>query len=187
MNTLWHAFLKLSWPNIGKCAFELYVCPPVYTQVVLRLVSRWTKIHFIWWGKRAKFSLYSSLWHTVGVEVYLHSFLISALDDGDCKASQAGPFIFTETAFIACWLRGWIGSRFGRGVLEKSLVPAGIRMPGHPSHLLVKSFLKVDITFQFWLIPVNKPRFVRRRPFLNKFPLLNPIKAVKYLSKRKSG
>jgi len=45
------------------------------------------------------------------MEVYLHSFLIWAIDDGDCKASQPDPFTSTETAPITHWLEA------GRGVL----------------------------------------------------------------------
>ena len=55
--------------------------------------------------QKGKFFLYSPLWYIVGVEVYLHSFLISTQDDGDGKASQPGPFTSTETASITCWLR----------------------------------------------------------------------------------
>lgn len=48
------------------------------------------------------------------MEVYLHSFLIWAIDDGDRKASQPDPFTSTETAPITHWLED------GLGVLEKS-------------------------------------------------------------------
>ena len=51
-----------------------------------------------------------------------------------------------------------MGPKAGRDVLEKRkpLVPAGIRIPDLPAHLLLKGFLKFVITFQFYLKPVKK-------------------------------
>jgi hypothetical protein len=114
------------------------------------------------------------------VEVYLHSFLTCAIDDGDCKALQPDPFISTETAPIIHWLE------VGRGVLEKSFSLPGW-MLDRPLHLLVKSFFKIRHNISILINTCQQTQNCKGVSFQNKFPVLYPTNLVKYLLKRKTG
>jgi hypothetical protein len=50
---------------------------------------------------------------SVGVEVYLHSFLTSALDVGELSASHTCRFNLGERNFDSHWKGGWVSPRAG--------------------------------------------------------------------------
>ena len=52
-----------------------------------------------------------------GAEVYLHAFLISALDMS--SASPTGCFTAGKRALGTHWIGGWVGPRAGVEILEK--------------------------------------------------------------------
>jgi hypothetical protein len=49
----------------------------------------------------------------VGVKVYLHAFLTSALDGNEWSASHPGPFTLRERAPGTYWIGGWMGPTAG--------------------------------------------------------------------------
>jgi hypothetical protein len=55
----------------------------------------------------------------VGVDVYIHIFLTSALVGGEWSASLLGHFTPEEWAPGAHWIRGWVGPRAGLDDVEK--------------------------------------------------------------------
>jgi hypothetical protein len=48
-----------------------------------------------------------------GVDVYLHEFLTSTLDEGEWSASRPGRFIPRERVPRIHWIGGWVGPRAG--------------------------------------------------------------------------
>jgi hypothetical protein len=60
-------------------------------------------------------------------EVYLHPFLISALDGSEWPVSCLGRFNFAERAPVAHWIGGWMGSRFCLDVMAKIRISATAR------------------------------------------------------------
>jgi hypothetical protein len=70
-----------------------------------------------------------------GVEVYLHTFLTSALDGGEWSASRPGLFTPRERASGTHWTGGWVGLRASLNAMvkrKKFPAPAGIRTPDYP-------------------------------------------------------
>jgi hypothetical protein len=59
-----------------------------------------------------------------GVEVYLHTFLTSALDGGEWSASHPGRFTPRERAPCAHWIGGWVGSRTVLDAVAKRKIPS---------------------------------------------------------------
>jgi hypothetical protein len=55
----------------------------------------------------------------VGVVVYIHIFLISAVVGGDWSAPRPGRFTPGERASCTHWIRGWMGSGAGQDDVEK--------------------------------------------------------------------
>jgi hypothetical protein len=55
-----------------------------------------------------------------GVEVYLHVFLISALDEGEWLASRPGRFTPRERAAGTHQVRGWVSPRASLDMVSKS-------------------------------------------------------------------
>jgi hypothetical protein len=56
-----------------------------------------------------------------GLEVYLHAFLISALDGDEWSASLPGRFTPRERAPGTNWIGGWVGSRAVLDAVVKSV------------------------------------------------------------------
>jgi hypothetical protein len=54
-----------------------------------------------------------------GVEIYLHTFLTSALDGREWSASRPGRFNPTERAPVTHWIGGWVGPRAGLDAVVK--------------------------------------------------------------------
>jgi hypothetical protein len=55
----------------------------------------------------------------VGVDVYIHIFLTSALVGGEWSASRPGRFTPGESAPGTHWIGGWVNLRAGQDDLEK--------------------------------------------------------------------
>jgi hypothetical protein len=55
----------------------------------------------------------------VGVDVYIHIFLTSALAGGEWLASRLGRFTPWERAPGTHWIGGWVGPRAGVDDIEK--------------------------------------------------------------------
>jgi hypothetical protein len=72
-----------------------------------------------------------------GVDVYIHTFLTSALDGGEWSASRPCRFTPGERAPGTHWIGGWVGSRAGLNDVEgrKFLILPGLeRRPlGRPA------------------------------------------------------
>jgi hypothetical protein len=58
-----------------------------------------------------------------GMELQLHSFLISAIDGGEWLVSRSGRFISGETAVGTHWIGGWVGPRAGLEAVVKRRIP----------------------------------------------------------------
>jgi len=58
-----------------------------------------------------------------GVEVYLHSFLTSALDGGEWSTSCSGHFTPKIRNPGTPWIGGWVGFRAGLDVVVKDSLP----------------------------------------------------------------
>jgi hypothetical protein len=73
----------------------------------------------------------------VGVNVYIHIFLISALVGSEWSTSRPGRFTPGERAPCAHWIEGWVDLRAGLDNLEKRqfLTPLGLklRLLGRPA------------------------------------------------------
>jgi hypothetical protein len=63
-------------------------------------------------GKKLNVPVSTTLKHTGGVEVKLHSFLTSALDGGEWKASRAGRFTYGKEPRYSL-KGGWVGTKAG--------------------------------------------------------------------------
>jgi hypothetical protein len=63
----------------------------------------------------------------LGVEVYLHAFLISALDGNNRSASRTGRFIPRERAPVTHWIGGWVGPRAGLDAVVKRKITSLFR------------------------------------------------------------
>jgi hypothetical protein len=55
----------------------------------------------------------------VGVDVYIHIFLTSALVGGEWSASRSGRFTPEESVPGAHWIEGWVGPRAGLDDMEE--------------------------------------------------------------------
>jgi len=55
----------------------------------------------------------------VGMEVYEHAFLASALDGVEWSASRPGCNTPEESARGTHWIRGWVEPRAGLGAVAK--------------------------------------------------------------------
>jgi hypothetical protein len=66
----------------------------------------------------------------VGVDVYIHIFLTSALVGGDWSTSRPGRFFPGERAPGTHWIGGWVDLRAGLDDLEKRrfLTPPGLEL-----------------------------------------------------------
>jgi hypothetical protein len=58
-----------------------------------------------------------------GVEVWLHSFLTSAVDRGEWSASRLGRFTPRERAPVTHWIRGSVGPRAVLDVVVERKIP----------------------------------------------------------------
>jgi hypothetical protein len=65
------------------------------------------------------------------VEVWLHSFLTSALDEGELSASRPGSFSPRERAPETNWIVGWVGPRVD--------LDAGSRTSDHPAPAVTRT------------------------------------------------
>lgn len=77
---------------------------------------------------KVKLFLYLPWRRKSGVEIYLHSFLISCLEHSTPRGRTPGTN----------WIGGWVGTRAGLNILENgSLVPAGIQTSRQPARSVV--------------------------------------------------
>jgi hypothetical protein len=76
----------------------------------------------------------------------MHRFLTSALDKGEWSASRPGRFITGERAPSTHCIGGWVGPRACLDAGEKSLAPAGNRMPAVQP---VASAIQIELS---WLL-----------------------------------
>ena len=67
-------------------------------------------------SKKMKFSLLNAMKAHGGEEVYIHSFLISALDWGEWSAHAPGLFTTVVGVPSTHWTGGWVGSKAGLDV-----------------------------------------------------------------------
>jgi hypothetical protein len=65
----------------------------------------------------------------VGVDVYIHIFLTSALAGGEWPALRPGHFSPEERAPSTHWIGGWVNPRAGLDDVEKILDPTRTRTP----------------------------------------------------------
>jgi len=85
---------------------------------------------------------YHSMKTQWGVEVWLHAFLTSILDDGEWPASRSGLFILEDILPDTHWIGGWVGLRVGTDAVAKrknSLPSDGNRTVERPARSLVLS------------------------------------------------
>jgi hypothetical protein len=70
-----------------------------------------------------------------GVEVWLHEFFNSPLDEGEWSASRPGHFSSRERAPDTHWIGGWVGLRAGLDTVVKRKIPSPCRdsNPYHPA------------------------------------------------------
>jgi hypothetical protein len=93
--------------------------------------------HFQVKGKKVKLKLSLCLTkhHAMkmywGVEVWLHAFLISALDGGEWSASRLGRFTPRERAPGTHWIGGWVGPRAVLEAVVKKKIPSPHWREGH--------------------------------------------------------
>jgi hypothetical protein len=84
-----------------------------------------------------------------GVEVYLHAFLTSALDEGEWSASCLGRFTPKERAPGTHWIGGWMGPRASVDTAVRRKIPNPCRdsNPYHPasSNTLLASVLWYEV------------------------------------------
>jgi hypothetical protein len=66
----------------------------------------------------------------MGVDVYIHIFLTSALVGGELSVSRPGRFTPGERAPGVHWIGGWVGPRTGLDDVEtrKFLTPSGVEL-----------------------------------------------------------
>jgi hypothetical protein len=73
-----------------------------------------------------------------GVNVEIHTFLISALAGGEWSTSRAGRFIHGERTTGTHWIGGWVVPRAGMDTVEKRkffILPGlELRHLGRPAH-----------------------------------------------------
>jgi hypothetical protein len=62
-----------------------------------------------------------------GVKVYLHAFLMLALDADELSASCPGRFTPREEAPGSHWIGGWVGPRAGLDAVVKRKIPSPCR------------------------------------------------------------
>jgi hypothetical protein len=62
-----------------------------------------------------------------GVEVYLHAFLISALDGGEWPVLRSGRFIPRERAPGTHWIGSWMGPSAVLDTVVKRKIPSPCR------------------------------------------------------------
>jgi hypothetical protein len=62
-----------------------------------------------------------------GVEVYLHAFLISALDGGEWSTSRPGRFTPRERASATHPIGGWLGPRAILDAVVKRKIPSPLQ------------------------------------------------------------
>jgi hypothetical protein len=74
----------------------------------------------------------------MGVDVYIHIFLTSALVGGEWSASRPGIFTFGERAPGIHWIEGWVDPRADLDDVEKRkflpLPGLELRTLGRPAH-----------------------------------------------------
>jgi hypothetical protein len=56
----------------------------------------------------------------VGVEVQLHAFLTSTLDEGEWSGSRSGRFTLRKSDLGSLCIGGWVGPRAGLDGVEKT-------------------------------------------------------------------
>jgi hypothetical protein len=56
-----------------------------------------------------------------GVDIYIHAFLTSALDEGEWLASSPGRFTRRERVPGTHWIRGWVGPGLDAAVKRRIL------------------------------------------------------------------
>jgi len=63
------------------------------------------------------------------VEVQLHVFSISALDEGECPTSRPGRFTPRERAAGTHWIRDWVGHRavVDAVIMNRNEIPGNIK------------------------------------------------------------
>jgi hypothetical protein len=70
------------------------------------------------------------------MELYLHSFLTSALETSEWSVSRPGHFTVVGTAPGTRPISGWAGPRAGPDVSEKSKIPAPVGFESRMAHLV---------------------------------------------------
>jgi len=81
--------------------------------------------------------------------VYLHAFLISALDGGEWPVLRSGRITPRKKASGTHWIGGWVGTRDGLDAASKRVIP---RPPwdSKSDHLIVQP---VFSRYTDWAIP----------------------------------
>jgi hypothetical protein len=62
-----------------------------------------------------------------GMEVQLHAFLTSALDEGEWSASRPGRFTPRERALGTHWIGGWLGPRAVLDAVVNRKIPSPLQ------------------------------------------------------------
>ena len=78
-------------------------------------------------GKRGEAAPLHDMKAYRGVEVQLHSFLTSALDEGKWSTSRPGCFTPKERTTVLMEQVGWVGPRTSLNVLEKNKISCSCR------------------------------------------------------------
>jgi len=114
-------FKSVPWnlPGVPIPRLEFEPGNPVLTSSVLLSKGK-VKVVFVPWRRIG------------GVEIYLYTFLTSALDGGEWSDSHPDCFILRERTH---WIGGWVGPRAHVYELAKIEVPVptGYRTPSHYS------------------------------------------------------
>ena len=114
--------------EISVLSYRCSICPPLVTRPATwpsRLLYRrgrksqrdlWITLYISLIKKKGKDFLYAPL----KVELQIHSFLNSILDEGEQSASCCGSFTLSKKPPITPWIGAWVCPEFGLEVLGKT-------------------------------------------------------------------
>jgi hypothetical protein len=91
------------------------------------------------WGPvkvNTSWSLCTPCRRVLGVDLYLHTFLNSAVGEGEWSTSRPGCFTHTKRANVTHWTGGWVGPRVGLDALEKTRNLLSPRKSNHDSSVV---------------------------------------------------